>query len=71
MFAIEFARMGSPTTGLEIRDVHLAKAEFARKILNLSNCGLVQGEVQKIPASLGQFNVIICTGILYHLDFPD
>jgi SAM-dependent methyltransferase len=71
LFAIEFARMGAQTTGLEIRDVHLAKAEFARKTLNLSNCRLVQGDVRKIPASLGQFNVIICAGILYHLDFPD
>ncbi|MGF9763313.1 class I SAM-dependent methyltransferase [Microvirga sp. 0TCS3.31] len=71
LFAIEFARMGARTTGLEIRDVHLAKAEFARKTLGLSNCRLVQGDVRKIPASLGQFNVIICAGILYHLDFPD
>jgi ubiquinone/menaquinone biosynthesis C-methylase UbiE len=71
LFTIEFARMGARTTGLEIRDVHLAKAEFARRTIGLKNCRFVQGDVREIPTKLGRFNVIICAGILYHLDFPD
>src|ERR1044072_9195894 len=71
LFAIEFARMGAETVGLEIRDVHLRKAEFARATLALENCRFVQGDVRAIPADLGDFDVILCAGILYHLDFPD
>ncbi len=71
LFAIEFARQGAETVGLEIRETHLAKATFARDAIGLANCRFVQGDVRNIPAELGNFNVIICAGILYHLDFPD
>ncbi len=71
LFAIEFARMGAETVGVEIREAHLAKAEFARETIGLQNCLFVQGDVRAIPAELGQFDVIIAAGILYHLDFPD
>jgi predicted nicotinamide N-methyase len=71
LFAIEFARAGAETVGLEIRDGHLAKANFARDAIGLKNCSFVQGDVRNIPSELGVFDVIICAGILYHLDFPD
>jgi len=71
LFAIEFAREGANTVGLEIRDIHIAKAEFARRMLGLENCRIVQGDVRAIPADLGRFDIVICAGILYHLDFPD
>src|ERR1044072_5381811 len=71
LFAIDFARMGAETVGLEIRDTHLRKAEFARATLALENCRFVQGDVRAIPADLGDFDVIICAGILYHLAFLD
>src|SRR5208283_4911140 len=45
--------------------------EFARKVLGLSNCRLIKGDVRSISAELGSFDVILCAGILYHLDFPD
>jgi len=71
MFAIEFARMGADTVGLEIREAHLARAEFARTTIGLANCRFVQGDVRTIPPELGSFEVILCAGILYHLNFPD
>ena len=71
LFAIEFARQGMETVGLEIRDAHLAKAEFARATLGLANCHFVRGDVRQIPAQLGTFDVTLAAGILYHLDFPD
>jgi ubiquinone/menaquinone biosynthesis C-methylase UbiE len=71
LFAIEFARQGATTVGLEIRDTHLAKAEFARRALGLETCRFVQGDVRAIPADLGRFDIVLCAGILYHLDFPD
>ncbi len=71
LFAIEFARKGHETVGLEIREAHLAKAEFSRRMLDLGNCRFVQGDVRAIPPDLGQFDIVLCAGILYHLDFPD
>jgi len=59
------------TVGIEIREAHLARAEFARSTLGLSNCSFVSGDVRKIPAALGSFDVVLAAGILYHLDFPD
>jgi ubiquinone/menaquinone biosynthesis C-methylase UbiE len=71
LFAIEFARAGAETVGLEIRDAHLAKAKFAKDAIGLEKCTFVQGDVRAIPSELGNFDVVICAGILYHLDFPD
>ncbi|MDW7555747.1 MULTISPECIES: class I SAM-dependent methyltransferase [Azospirillum] len=71
LFAIEFARLGAETVGIEIRDLHLAKAEFARRVLGFENCQFHRGDVRNIPDHVGEFDVIICAGILYHLDFPD
>jgi 2-polyprenyl-3-methyl-5-hydroxy-6-metoxy-1,4-benzoquinol methylase len=71
LFTIEFARMGAETIGLEIRDANLAKARFAQSVIGLTNCRFVKGDVRKIPKEFGNFDTIICAGILYHLDFPD
>lgn len=71
LFAIEFARMGARTTGIEIREAHLAKAEFARETLGLAECRFIKGDVRTMPEGLDGFDVILCAGILYHLDFPD
>lgn len=71
LFAIEFARLGHETVGLEVREQHLAKAEFVRHALGLDLCRFVQGDVRHIPPELGSFDVTLCAGILYHLDFPD
>jgi SAM-dependent methyltransferase len=71
LFAIEFARMGWDTVGIEIRDAHLAKAEFARRVIGLDSCRFVKGDVRSIPPTLGRFDAVAAAGILYHLDFPD
>ncbi|MEW6254643.1 MAG: class I SAM-dependent methyltransferase [Pseudomonadota bacterium] len=71
LFTIEFARMGASTVGIEIRDTHLAKANFSKRTLNLDTCSFVKGDVRHIDPSLGNFDVTICADILYHLDFPD
>lgn len=71
LFAIEFARLGAETVGLEIRDVHVTKAKFARDVLKLDNCAIVRGDVRSIPHELGNFDVVLCAGVLHHLDFPD
>ncbi|MGJ4999357.1 class I SAM-dependent methyltransferase [Bradyrhizobium sp. HKCCYLS3077] len=71
LFAIEFARRGLTTVGIDARDAHLVKAEFARSTLELTNCRFIRGDVRSLPIEIGNFDVVLAAGILYHLDFPD
>jgi SAM-dependent methyltransferase len=71
-FAIELARLGArEVVGVEARDhVHQAIARAQR--LGLQNVRFEQGDVRAVtPASHGGFDVVLCLGILYHLDTPD
>ena len=71
-FAIEFARHGATVLGIEGREANLAKAEFAKRALNLKNVQFELGDVRDLsPARHGEFDVVLCAGILYHLDAPD
>jgi SAM-dependent methyltransferase len=71
-FAIEFARHGATVLGIEGRQANLAKAIFARDILELDRLTFELGDVRDLSAARhGTFDVVICAGILYHLDAPD
>ena len=70
--AIEFARRGATTVGVEIRDHHLDKARGVAKILGLKKASFVTDDIRNVtPEKFGKFDIVICSGILYHLDEPD
>jgi 2-polyprenyl-3-methyl-5-hydroxy-6-metoxy-1,4-benzoquinol methylase len=72
LYAIEFARHGAEAVGVEIREANLAKARFAGEALGLERLSLVQDDVRNLSAErYGAFDVVLCLGILYHLDAPD
>lgn len=72
MFGIEFARHGAQVLGVEGRRVHVERARFAQQALDLDNCEFVQGDVRQLrPETHGTFDVVLCLGLLYHLDAPD
>jgi 2-polyprenyl-3-methyl-5-hydroxy-6-metoxy-1,4-benzoquinol methylase len=72
LYAVEFARHGAQVVGLEGRTVNLAKARFAKEVLGLENLELLQDDVRNLSrAKYGVFDVVLCLGILYHLDAPD
>jgi hypothetical protein len=72
LYGIEMARHGADVVGVEIREAHLAKARFAADALQLSRYELRRDDVRNISAeSYGLFDVVLCIGILYHLDAPD
>jgi 2-polyprenyl-3-methyl-5-hydroxy-6-metoxy-1,4-benzoquinol methylase len=72
MFSLEFALHGASVTGVEIRDAHVAKAEFAREVLGLESVDFRLGDVRDVGRdTYGSFDVILCLGILYHLDAAD
>lgn len=71
LYAIEFARHGAKVLGIEGRAANFAKADFARAALELDNLRFVQDDVRAFSAErYGQFDVVLCSGILYHLDQP-
>ena len=72
MFAIEFARQKASCLGIEGREANIEKARFVKEALSLDNLELVQDDVRNLsPERYGYFDVVLCLGLLYHLDKPD
>jgi len=72
MYALEFARHGAQVLGIEGRLANIEKARFANRVLGFSNCDFVQDDVRNLSLlKYGSFDMILCCGILYHLDAPD
>ncbi len=72
IFSIEFALHGATTIGVEIREANIQKAQFCKEVLGLDNVEFRQDDVRNISLeSYGTFDVILCSGILYHLPALD
>lgn len=71
LYGLEFARHGAQVVGIEIRDENIEKARFAQEALALDNIDFVQDDVRNLSvARYGEFDVVLCLGIFYHLDAP-
>lgn len=71
-YAVEFARHGARAVAIEGRQANFEKANLAKRVLNLDNLELVLGDVRDLDRhTSGIFDVVLCLGILYHLDAPD
>jgi len=68
-YAVEFARMGFQVVGVEVRDSNLVACEYVKARTNLPNLSFVKDDANNI-ASLGTFDVVFCSGLLYHMDKP-
>lgn len=72
LFAIDFGRRGAKTVGIEVREIAVEKARFSKDVLKLDGVEIVQDDVRNLSrAKYGKFDVVLCCGVLYHLDFPD
>jgi 2-polyprenyl-3-methyl-5-hydroxy-6-metoxy-1,4-benzoquinol methylase len=72
MFAIEFAIHGAEAVGIEVREANIEKALFCKEVLQLDKLTFLKEDVRNVDlASLGHFDAIICSGILYHLTAQD
>ena len=72
LYAIEFARQGASAVGIEGREANIAKARFVKEVLGLDRLELIQDDVRSLSLDRhGSFDVVLCLGILYHLDYPD
>ena len=68
-YAVQFARMGFDTLGIEVRKENIDKCNYAKSHLNLPNLQFAQDDVRNM-AKYGKFDVTLCYGLLYHLDDP-
>ena len=72
-YGIALARHGAQVTLVESRAGHNAKAAFAIDALGLqSSMTVVEDDVRNVDLErFGQFDVVLCLGILYHLTAED
>lgn len=72
LFSIEFAQQGATVVGLEIRAANIEKARFCQQALGLENLEFVQDDARNISSEkYGRFDIIVCSGLLYHLPAND
>jgi SAM-dependent methyltransferase len=72
MYGLELARRGADVVAIEGRDANLEKARFAANALELDQVEFILGDVRSLSRERhGSFDVVLCLGILYHLDVPD
>ena len=70
--SIEFAKRGCSVLGIEGRASNIAKAQFAKEELKLKNLSFELEDVRNLSVfKHGYFDIVICSGILYHLQSPD
>jgi 2-polyprenyl-3-methyl-5-hydroxy-6-metoxy-1,4-benzoquinol methylase len=71
-YAIEFALNGAQVVGIEGREANIEKARFTSEVLGLKNVEFIKDDVRNISTEkYGKFDIIICSGILYHLSADD
>lgn len=70
--AIQFARKGAQVLGVEGRKLYVERARFAAQATGQSErIEIVPGDVRKLPADIGTFDIVVFSGILHHLGQQD
>jgi hypothetical protein len=71
-YAVEFALHGAEVLGIEGRPASVAKCEYVKASLDLRQCTFICDDVRNISRErYGAFDIVICSGILYHLPAAD
>ncbi|MBN8608773.1 MAG: class I SAM-dependent methyltransferase [Caulobacterales bacterium] len=66
------AVLGAKVVGLEARETNLRRCEFVAQAAGLSNVRYVLGDMLRLDDhGLGEFDLIVASGVLYHIDAPD
>lgn len=72
LYSLELARRGASVVAIDGREANIEKTRFAKEALSLDNVEIVQDDVRNLcVANYGQFDIVLCLGLLYHLDAPD
>ena len=71
-FAVEFARHGAEVVAVDVREEHLRRARFLAEAIGVERFETVRADVRELdPTALGEFDLVLCLGLHYHLDTPD
>ena len=71
-YSIELASRGAQVLGIEGREAWLEHARRQKRDASISNVDFVQDDVHNLSKEkYGEFDIVLCLGILYHLDAPD
>lgn len=68
-YTFGFARAGYSCLGIEARQVNVDKCEWIRERVGLENVSFVRDDARNLHR-YGIFDVVFCSGLLYHLDAP-
>ena len=68
-YAAEFAKLGFDTLGIEAREENIQKCNYVKEKMGLSNLNFAKDDVRNMP-NYGRFDVVLCYGLLYHLNDP-
>ena len=72
LFALECASRGAAVVGIEGREANNERARVTGKSMGMLNVEFVTDDVRNLSKrKYGQFDVVICSGILYHLPGED
>jgi SAM-dependent methyltransferase len=73
MYAIELAARGADVVAIEGREANIEKARFAARALGVEErIDFSLGDVRHLSREReGEFDVVLCLGLLYHLDAAD
>ncbi|MEP6702353.1 MAG: methyltransferase domain-containing protein [Betaproteobacteria bacterium] len=70
-FASHLARKGSPVLGIDARPEHIADTALIARAYGLQNLRAAQHDINTLRADeLGQFDVTLMLGLLYHIENP-
>lgn len=68
-YTVEFARNGFQAVGIEAREQNIERCNYVAENLSLPNLSFHCDDVRNLD-KYGEFDVIFCSGLLYHLDKP-
>ncbi len=71
-YSLELAAMGAQVLGIEGRADWVKQANQRKQDAYLTNVDFVQDDVRNLSKEkYGEFDIVLCLGILYHIDAPD
>ncbi len=71
-YAFEMAKLGALVLGIEGRETWVKQANRTRQEESRTNVEFVQDDVRNLgKEKYGEFDIVLCLGLLYHLDAPD
>jgi hypothetical protein len=72
LYSLEFALHGAEVLGIEVREANFQRAKFIKQAHGLSNLKFIKDDVRNFSKErFGAFDIVLCSGILYHLPAPD